>query len=359
MNWNKEAMMAAAQERLKKEAELAATKGTSRPFFRIPEGVKMFGATSPGIRRLDILPTVVKLPQDGLSIGDCTYNRTIKVHYSPVGGGGVLCRQTVHEACPLCAAYQTKALFARQRDYWNNRPPGSEAAEYCAETSLYKPKPCDLYWVVNTQERESGVQLYRVTPSNFTEALQSRLSMVEGDPSRQNFYWFHSPTDGMTVVAKYIAVAGGFGRSYPQCNAIDFEPRVRQYTEEFAAALPSFDDLLILTEPDDMCAWFEPLVEQWRESRAGAGKAEDPVHGAAAGSVVHPSMKVPRIPEQPRLIPDEEPPFEASPPVDAKSVQEVSGCPHADKGYVYGVDTGSKPKCAVCPAETKKACLMA
>ena len=114
----------------------------------LPEGTHFFSVKKAGVRRIDILPYEVK--QDGnpfAAKGSLHYERTYWAHrgIGPNNDSYICSAKTFNKKCPIC---EYRAKLQKDPD---------------AEEQMVKdlaPKERQLFNVIDTAERDKGIQLW-------------------------------------------------------------------------------------------------------------------------------------------------------------------------------------------------------
>ena len=209
--------------------------------LRVPEAAKFFKFKKEGTYRLDFLPYDVKSAAnptaDKGSLGVC---RPYYVHRD-IGPGEdtYLCAaKTLGKPCPIC---EHRAKLAR------------EGADDDVIKAL-KPKERTLYNVIDTANREDGVQLLDYSDWLLGKYLRGK---IEGaDPKeRDAFELYADLSEGMTV--KIVTTEEkGAGGSWMVCNNIEFKPRDKQYEDEMLSKTFDLDAIISETPYEKLRAIF-------------------------------------------------------------------------------------------------------
>jgi hypothetical protein len=114
------------------------------------------------------------------------------------------------------------------------------------------PKERQLWYVIDTDNREAGVQLWDMSFHLFGKVLQDQLDNSDMEDEYDKFFHLE---DGLTVRVGMKEKKFG-GRSYYEAGAVDFKPRREQYEDTILDGLPSLDSLIIETPYDKLKAAF-------------------------------------------------------------------------------------------------------
>jgi len=218
----------------KKRRELANARrraetrssGFERTTTRTPEGMGYFQLKSAGMKRIDILPYVVKETNRFADAGQIHYEKTFFIHRIGPNGDSYVCRkETAGEKCPIC----------EYRDKLRSDPNADEDL-----VKSLKAKERQLFYVIDHDEPEKGVQLWDISYYLFGQHLDNRIRNSEED---DGFEAFFDPEEGMTLRLG-IGEKSFAGRAYYEVQTVDFKPRKNPIDPELYEDLPSLDDLI-------------------------------------------------------------------------------------------------------------------
>ena len=125
----------------------------NRTVTTIPEGMDQFKIEKPGTYCFDVIPFVAKRKYPGYDPGMLVPFCIYHVHFD-VGPNkrAVLCPRTVNKPCPICD---------EERKLKGNPNISKD------ELKLYWPKKRMMMFVVDVNDRETGVQLFDMPYHNF------------------------------------------------------------------------------------------------------------------------------------------------------------------------------------------------
>jgi len=195
--------------------------------LNLPEGAKLFSLKSDKAVRLDILPYIVGKGNPWADEGTLHYERTFWVHRGiGVDQSSYIClRKTCNEKCPIC---EYRAKLSKDPD---------------ADEDLIKdlaPKERQLFNVIDTRDRDKGVQLWDISFHLFGKSLDARIRNADEDDGYENFAELE---DGFTL--KLGIEEGHYGKiSFYSVETIDFKPRKEDYDEDILEEVYCLDELL-------------------------------------------------------------------------------------------------------------------
>ena len=140
----------------------------------LPEGVSLFSIKSDKARRVDIIPYTVGKGNPWADKGETHYERTFFIHRN-VGAelNTYICLQkTLKKKCPVCE-YRAKLM----------KDPN-------ADEELIKdlgPKERQLFNIIDTQDRDKGIQIWDMSFHLFGKALDARIRNADDDDDYENF----------------------------------------------------------------------------------------------------------------------------------------------------------------------------
>lgn len=221
----------------RRKAEKSNT-GSEHPTIKIPEGMEFLKFQTDGIKRLDILPYVVKLGSDIAEAGVHHYVKSFSVHWIGANNNAYVCpKRTIGKRCPICEE------AARMK--------GDPNADEDLMYSLF-PKQRELFYVIDHDEPEKGVQLWDMSYHLFGKKLDARIRNSDED---DNYDTFFDPDDGMTLKIGLESKAKGAWKWY-DVETIDFKKRKDAIDPELYEDLPSLDDLVKIEKYDKLKAIF-------------------------------------------------------------------------------------------------------
>jgi len=236
--------------------------------LNLPEGAKLFSLKSDKAVRLDILPYIVGKGNPWADEGTLHYERTFWVHRGiGVDQSSYIClRKTCNEKCPVC---EYRAKLSKDPD---------------ADEDLIKdlaPKERQLFNVIDTRDRDKGVQLWDISFHLFGKSLDARIRNADEDDGYENFAELE---DGFTL--KLGIEEGHYGKiSFYSVETIDFKPRKEDYDEDILEEVYCLDELLniipykelkqiLLQTEDDDDDENEPKSKKGKKGKKGKSKKQ-------------------------------------------------------------------------------------
>jgi hypothetical protein len=243
----------------KKRVKARQQKGSS--VYRMPDDFDFIKITKAGTYRFDILPYIVEIPTEFAAVGELHWERTIQVHYNIGPNQKVrLCPKTVGKRCPICEAL----------DKMRNDPKVSDE-----DIKPLKAKERQLFYVVDTKNRDKGVQIFESSYYTFGKSIDTRITQAQEDEDNEvDVENFADPENGLTVKAFFEEESIG-KQKFMTCSSIDFVPRKSQYEMDTNEELPSLDSLLIVPKYKDLLAEFEGEDEDTDEDDDDTGEEDD------------------------------------------------------------------------------------
>jgi len=227
---NKRSTSAAA----KKRAETHKT-GFDNTAFEMPDDVKQFALKSDKAVRLDIIPYEVGEDNPWADKGQLHYERTYWVHRGiGVDSTSYIClAKTCGDPCPIC---EHRAKLAKDSN---------------ADEDLIKdlaPKERQLFNVINTKEKNKGVQIWEISFHLFGKRLDKEIQNSDEDDGYEKFAELEN---GFTLKCGVDEKSFG-GKSFYEVSSINFKPRDDDYDEDILEQTTCLDDILIIKDYDDL-----------------------------------------------------------------------------------------------------------
>ncbi len=225
-------------------AKAAAEKlesGFGNSTLVLPDGVKMFRLKSDKSVRIDIIPFIAGEGNPQADKGTPYWERTYFMHRG-IGANAeaVVClARSFKKKCPVC-----QHVHEMQR---------SSSADEKSIKDL-QPKQRQLFNVIDTNNREEGIQIWDVAPFNFGELLNKMITDSEEDEGWDTF--FH-PDKGATLKLTIKEETMGEGNKFFKVVGISLVPRKKQYKESIVAKAPCLDDVVKELDYDDLKAKLE------------------------------------------------------------------------------------------------------
>ncbi len=248
-----------AAERARKRAQEHKT-GFDRTSLTIPEGVEMFKLDTDKPRRIDIMPFVAGAGNPWADEGQEHYERSFFVHKGiGVNGDSFIClAKTFNKRCPICD-YQAK--LKRDKD-----------ADPDLIKSLY-PSERQLFNVIDTADREKGIQLWDVSHFLFGKLLDAKIKDQDED---DNYDMFMELEDGLTLKLG-VSEETWPGGKYFKVSGIEFKTRKDNYDSDMLDKAHCLDDLLKELEYAELKVIL--LQSDPEEGEEEPGKDDDPEEG--------------------------------------------------------------------------------
>lgn len=238
--------------------------GFENTAFEMPDDKTQFSLKSDKAVRLDIIPYEVGDGNPWADKGQLHYERTFWVHRSVgVDGTSYVClNKTQGDPCPIC---EHRAKLRMDPD---------------SDDDLIKdlkPKERQLFNVINTKERNKGVQIWEISHHLFGKRLDKEIQNSDEDDGYEKFAELDV---GFTL--KCAVDAKSFGsNSFYEVTSINFKPRDEDYDEDILEKTTCLDDILIIKDYDELKEIFlqttdEDPKEEKKDKKSKKGKDEDP-----------------------------------------------------------------------------------
>jgi len=240
--------MATAKKK-KRKLKLASAKraaetrgsGFERNTYRIPEGMSIFKLTAPGIKKIEILPYLTTEKTSYVDAGMHYYAKHFFVHRLPETGEAYVCpKRQSGLRCPICI-YRNQLI--------------KELGADDDMVKALKPKERQLFYVLDHDNLEAGVQLWDMSWWLFGRQLEQRLKFSEDDDGFEHFF---DPYEGFTLRLG-VAEKTFAGRAFYEVETVDFKERSEPIAEELWEKLDSLDELIKVTS-------FEKLEQIFNDS---------------------------------------------------------------------------------------------
>lgn len=221
---------AAARNRAEKHSSGFSTA------IAVPEGTERFKEKAGKPYRLDIIPFTLKESNAYADKGEVYFEVTIWVHYG-IGANQspYICpAKQVGEKCPICE-YRTK--LSKDPD---------------ADEQLLKdlaPKQRQLFRIIDTKDKDKGIQLWEISFHNFGKQLDARIRNSDEDDRYNEFYELE---DGFTLRIGFADTSFGGGKPFPKAESIDFKSRAEDYDEDTLDEGPDLDECIKILEYDEL-----------------------------------------------------------------------------------------------------------
>ena len=203
--------------------------------FEIPGDVKLFGLKSEKSPRLDIIPYEVGEGNPFADKGELYYERTFWVHRG-IGDDQtsyVCSRKTIGEPCFPCE-YRAKLMKDPE-----------------ADEDLIKdlaPKERQLFNIIDTKDRDKGVQLWEISFHLFGKTLDREIKNSDEDDGYERFADLENGfTLKLGVEESHQGKASWF-----TVVSVNFKPRKEDYDDDILEKTTCLDDILIIKEYDEL-----------------------------------------------------------------------------------------------------------
>lgn len=243
-------------ELAKKRAETHKT-GFENTAFEMPDDVKQFALKSDKAVRLDIIPYEVGEGNPNADKGLLYYERTFWVHRSiGVDGTSYVClNKTCGDACPIC---EHRAKLRKDPD---------------SDDDLIKdlaPKERQLFNVINTKERNKGVQIWEISFHLFGKRLDKEIQNSDEDDGYEKFAELEG---GFTLKCGVDSKSFG-SNSFYEVSSINFKPRVDDYDEDILEKTTCLDDILIIKTYDELKEIFLQTADDDDDKKSKSSKKD-------------------------------------------------------------------------------------
>lgn len=227
------------------------TGNFNTPALEFPEGAERFKLEKDETHYIDILPYKVGKGNMNCDAGKYHYERTFYVH----GGIGKKKREylcldrTLNKACPICE------YIARLRD----NPSANEK-----RIRALAPRKRQLFNVIDTKDRDKGVQIWSVAFGNFGKLLKTTIDKkADKHPEWKEFAELQGGfTLELTTEQKELKSKQGGRQEFTAVARIDFEERDKDYNDDILDDTYCLDDMIKVTNYDDLKKIFEQADEE-------------------------------------------------------------------------------------------------
>lgn len=335
-------MRRSMRDRIKKNIK-KKQEGTSTKYINI-EKAKWYKPKRNVI--IDIIPYIVSISNhpDGVEKGEMWWVMPYKQHNN-IGSDekSYVCLKTFGEDCPVC---EDRAKLLK-KGYDENKE----------IIDALKPKDRMLLQLIDTEDRDKGIQLMDISYYCFGKQLD-----IELDEGSDDLADFALPEDGLSLKIRFIEEKLG-KNSFLKADRIDFIERDEQYDESICEEGYQLDKLLRVLSYDELSDIFYDrrdfidVISGSDEKSDGEEKVEE-----KEDKKVRQNKR--KVKEQGEDDHDEEiEDKEEQNVTEEKEVQRrtrrkrekenKNKCPY---GYKFGIDTDTKPECDECEDETWAAC---
>lgn len=244
--------MGSKRKRDKKRGKVSGRKraenrksGREQTTFQTDPDTVFFWLSKVGTERLDILPYKVGKGNPEAEEGDLHFERTFWRHAAiGVNRKPYICpAMTAGKKCPVCE-YRNK-LMQEEED------PSAESKKLIKNL---KPKERQVFNVIDTENRDKGVQIWDIAPYNFGERLDAD---VNNSDEEDGIEYFADLEDGRTLrLAVEDHTLGDGGRPFKRVDSISFKRRSKPYEESILEQTHCLDDILVIPTYDELSAIF-------------------------------------------------------------------------------------------------------
>jgi hypothetical protein len=208
----------------KKKAQLQA-QPFERTAFRVPDGMEVFKLKEAGRKRIEILPVLATEKNKYGLAGTHHFEATYFANRLGADNQTYVSPRTFNERCPVYDEY------SRLR----NDPNADEEV-----VRSLRAKQRQLFYVLDPDEPEKGVQLWDMSYWLFGKQLDQKMNLSDED---DDFDQFFDPYDGLTM--KLGVVEDQFaGNKFFKVATIDFAKRKTEIDEELWEDLEPLENLL-------------------------------------------------------------------------------------------------------------------
>jgi len=239
--------------RAKRRAETHKA-GFENTAFEVPDDKNQLLLQTDKTKRLDIIPYTVGEGNPCADPDELYYERTFFVHRG-VGADQtsyVCLRKTNEEACPIC-------------EYRASLMKDSDADE--DEIKDLAPKERQLFNVIDTKDRNKGVQVWEMSFHLFGKRLDKEIKNSDEDDKYENFAELEG---GFTLKCGVEEQKQG-GYTFFEVVTIHFKPRSKDYDEDIVEEATCLDDILIIKDYDELKQIFLQTVGE--DGGDGEGKS--------------------------------------------------------------------------------------
>jgi hypothetical protein len=203
--------------------------------FELPENTSLFVLKDEKSVRLDIIPYEVGEGNPYADPGTLHYERTFYVHRG-IGAdqNSYVCpAKTCGERCYIC---EYRAKLSKDPD---------------ADEKLIKdlfPKQRQLFNVIDTKERDKGVQLLEISYHLFGKVLDREIQNADEDDDYRSF----AELEGGKTLKLGVEEQHAEGNSWLSVVSINFRERKDDYDEDILEEAVCLDDILRIKDYDEL-----------------------------------------------------------------------------------------------------------
>lgn len=218
----------------KRRAETHKT-GFDNTAFDLLDDKKQFALKSDKAVRLDVIPYEVGEGNPYADKGELHYERTYYVHRKiGVDETSFVClSKTCGEPCPIC---EFRAKLSKDPD---------------ADEDLIKdlaPKQRQLFNVINTKDKNKGVQVWDISFHLFGKRLDTEINNSDEDDNYENF----AELKGGFTLKCAVEEQNRGGYQFYEVVSIGFKSRSDDYDEDILQETTCLDDILIVKDYDEL-----------------------------------------------------------------------------------------------------------
>lgn len=220
---NRERRKATAKDRREKHQT-----GFVRNTFKVPKGMQVWNPKK-GPHRIDIVPFIAGKGNPVADEGMEYYERTYYVHRNvgPEGNAEICLSKTFKKSCAVCE-HRTRL--------------GNDPESDSEMVKALVPKERQLWYIIDHEERDKGVQLWDMSYHNFGKSLDEKID--EADPEDQPRYEnFSDLEEGLTLRIVLSEKSFGGGKPFLEVSDIEFKERKKPLDVDIEE-LTALDDLL-------------------------------------------------------------------------------------------------------------------
>jgi len=231
----------------------------------------------------------------------------------------VVCPKTFGQRCPIC-----EEVAMLSKNYKENKK----------TIEALRAKSRNLYNVIDTEDRDKGVQFLDQSYFLFEKQLETELEEY-GDESPE--IDFDDPSGGMTVAVRFEKKKFS-DNEYFEADRIDFIERDEQYDDDIIEQAIKLDTILIVHEYEKLDAIFQGIDTPHEDEEQEGTEKKDKKEPEP-----EPEPEEEEKPKRKRNKKEPEP--EPEPEEEEEEEKESNPCP---EDFTFGVDFGKYDECEDC-----------
>lgn len=293
-----------------------------------------------GPHGVDLIPyEVTSKKHPSFKPGEVDYVLSVHVHRNvgPNKDNYLCLKETYGKSCPICDEMQSlhESIMNTEMDKGKSNREAWIAAKNHPDVKALKPKHRVIYNLIDTDDREKGVQLYEAPYFWFEKPLAEKFSVKQA--RKPNTPFFFDPENGFTVVVNSTDEEYN-GTKFVKSEPTEFEARETQYEESIVNDAYPLDSLLVV-----------PTYEQVKNAFLGLDDEdeEDVVPSKPAPKVESPKPEVKEKEEAKEETREERMARIAAKKKAEKVEPKGPKCPV--EGGIFGDDYCAYDECEDCP----------